>query len=92
MENGGLPKLHSKIHTMTPRALGEADNEMQCEIIKEIMTTIWKVFQRMMAKDRAMADKMVTQSLFEDLQLLLGVSHSVLLRCVLESLYIFLQK
>lgn len=65
---------------------------MHCEIIKEIMTTIWKVFQRLCPKDKALADKLVNQQLLEDLQLLLGVSHSVLLRCVLESLYIFLQK
>jgi len=77
---------------MTPLALSQADNEIYCEIIKEIMTTIWKVFQRLLLKDRVTADKMVNQGLFEDLQLLLGVSHSVLLRCVLESLYIFLQK
>jgi hypothetical protein len=75
---------------MTPLALSEVDNEMQCEIIKEIMTTIWKVFQRLFPKDRQLADKLVNQRLFEDLQLLLGVSHAVLLRCVLESLYIFL--
>ncbi len=65
---------------------------MYCEIIKEIMTTIWKCFQRLVPKDRAVSDKLVTKELLEDLQLLLGVSHGVLLRCVLESLYIFLQK
>ncbi len=44
---------------MTPKALSEADNEIYCEIIKEIMTTIWKVFQRLLPKDRVTADKMV---------------------------------
>jgi flagellar biosynthesis/type III secretory pathway protein FliH len=75
---------------MTPLALSEADNEMHCEIIKEIMTTVWKVFQRIFPKDTQMAEKLVNQQLYEDLQLLLGVSHAMLLRCVLESLYIFL--
>lgn len=76
---------------MTPLALSEADNEMHCEIIKEIMTTLWKMFTRLHPKDPHSAEKLVNPSLYEDLQLLLGVSHSVLLRCVLESLYMFLQ-
>lgn len=62
-----MPLLHSKIHELTPLALSEADNEMHCEIIKEIMTTIWKVFQRLLPKDRTHADKLVSQMLFEDL-------------------------
>jgi hypothetical protein len=40
----GIEPMHQKIHDMTPMALSEVDNEMQCEIIKEIMTTIWKVY------------------------------------------------
>jgi hypothetical protein len=57
------------------------------------MTTLWKVFQRLLAKgDRVTADALVTPQMLEDVQLLLGVKHGVLLRCVLESLYIFLQK
>lgn len=39
--------LHRKIHELTPLALSEVDNEMHCEIIKEIMTTIWKAFPRL---------------------------------------------
>ena len=83
-----MPVLHRKIHQLTPLALSEVDNEMHCEIIKEIMTTIWKAFPRLQPPLR---DRLVAPQLFEDLQLLLGVSHSVLLRCVLESLLVFLQ-
>lgn len=81
-----MPYLHGIVHELTPRALAEVDNEMHCEIIKEVMTTIWKAFPRLAGRDQ-----LVAPQLFEDLQLLLGVSHQVLLRCVLESLLVFLQ-
>lgn len=90
-----MPHLHKTIHELTPFALdaslaADDNNEMHCEIIMEIMTTLWKVFPRLQQG----REQLVSAQLFEDLQLLLGVSsqHGVLLRCVLESLFVFLQR
>jgi hypothetical protein len=42
---------------------------MECEVIKEVLTTIWKVFQRVGVG----REKMVSKGMLEDMQLLLGI-------------------
>ena len=67
---------------------------MHCEVLTEIISIQWKIFHRICAKgDRNMAEKMLSNAiLFENLQLLLAVTHSLLLRCVLECMLSFLEK
>jgi hypothetical protein len=36
----------TKLHTMTPLCLKEVDNEMDCEVLTEIISIVWKVFHR----------------------------------------------
>ncbi|CDW74066.1 serine threonine-protein kinase nek10 [Stylonychia lemnae] len=93
IENDGIKFMSKKLHQLTPICLQTVENEMQCEVLTEIISIIWKVFHRSCGRgDKAIRDKILSQTLFEDLQLLLAVSHSLLLRCVLESILTFLEK
>lgn len=80
-----------KLHKLTPICLKEIDNEMDCEVLTEIISIIWKTFYRT-CKDKEIQNKILNPILFDDLQLLLGCNHNLLLRCVLESLLTFFEK
>ena len=86
--------MQTKLHSLTPKSLQSVDNEMQCEVLTEIISIIWKVFHRITQKgDRQIIQNhFLNEEIFEDLQLLLGIKHNLLLRCVLESLLTFLEK
>jgi hypothetical protein len=85
--------MAEKMQKLTPLSLQQVDNEMLCEVRTEIMSISWKIFHRTCSRgDKTIIDKIVSPQLFENLQLLLGTSHSLLLRCVLESLLSFLEK
>src|SRR3569833_3247583 len=78
----------NKLNQMTPICIKEVDNEMECEVLTEIITIIWKVFLRT-CKDKSDSYKIINNQQLDDLQLLHGCSHSLLLRCVLECLLTF---
>jgi len=62
---------------------------MVSELLTEVISIIWKTFHRTSSDPRA--GQMLSQKLLEDLQLLLGCKHALLLRCVLECLLTFLE-
>lgn len=55
-----------KLNTMTPICLKEVDNEMDCEVLTEIISIIWKVFYRT-CKDKQVSQKILNNQLFDNL-------------------------
>ncbi len=91
IENGGLVYLSNKLNELAPKCLKEPENEMLSEVITEIITIIWKVFQRSLGS-KIDSKALINEKLLNDLQLLLGSKHGLLLRCVLESLLTFFDR
>ena len=60
-------------------------NEEQCELLTEILSILYKTVNRL-DQDRSdlVYQVILTEDVLNDLQLLLGVRHSVLLRCAFE--------
>ena len=62
-------------------------NEEQCELLTEILSILYKTVNRLDQDKRDLVyDVVLRDDVLNDLQLLLGVRHSVLLRCAFESI------
>lgn len=55
-----------KLNMITPKVIREVDNEMDCELLTEIISIIWKVFHRT-CKDKTISHKIINNKLFDDL-------------------------
>ena len=62
-------------------------SEEQCELLTELLTILYKTVNRMGQDSADMVYEIVlAEDVMNDLQLLLGVRHNVLLRCSFESI------
>ena len=61
-----------------------------CELLTEIISILYKTINRL-PRSAESVKKALNEDLCQDLQLLLGVKHNVLLRCVFEALLTLLE-
>lgn len=58
-----------------------------CELLTEILSIVYKTVNKIPKnQSELVTEDVITESTLSDMQILLGVRHNVLLRCVFESI------
>jgi hypothetical protein len=89
LQESGLQYICSKLHEITlQNKVSKSDlPDDICELLTETLSILYKVVSRLGSEHAQLIQNVIVKEVFlNELQLLLGVKHNVLLRCVFECL------